>query len=201
MDRLGVAQNLDTFERLQKAYAEKHRHYHTSEHINQCLAELDRVRHLARQPEEVEIALLFHDAIYVTRSKNNEAKSAAWATKFLAKSGVDSARVQRVHDLIMATTHDASIGDLDSQLLVDIDLSILGADRETYLRFESDIRREYWWVPSEIFGRTRAAILQSFLDRDSIYQTPTFRDRLENEARKNVALAVAALNGRATNES
>jgi predicted metal-dependent HD superfamily phosphohydrolase len=195
MERLGLAQNLDTFERLQAAYAERHRHYHTSEHINQCLDELDRVRQVAQEPDEVELALWFHDAIYVTRSNKNEAKSADWAAEFLAKDGVDSKRIKRVHDLIMATTHDASAPDPDAMLLVDIDLSILGADRQVYVRFEENVRKEYSWVPGVLFRRTRANILQSFLNRPSVYATENFRDRLEEAARRNLRLAIAELAG------
>ena len=193
MSRLGLASNLDTFERLQTAYAEKHRHYHTSEHINDCLLKLDEVRHLAQQPDEVELALWFHDAVYATRSKKNEAKSAAWAMKFLAGNSVDPRRVRRVYDLIMMTRHDAPVDDPDGALTVDVDLSILGADEETYARFERNVRKEYWWVPVELFKRTRVSILQSFLDRDSVYGTDHFRREAESQARKNLATAVVAL--------
>jgi predicted metal-dependent HD superfamily phosphohydrolase len=195
MQRLCLPQNLDTFERLQAAYAEKHRHYHTSEHINHCLVEVDRARTLAREPDEVELALWFHDAIYVTRSNENEAKSAEWAVEFLESNGVDSKRVERVRDLIMATTHDANPRDADAMLLVDIDLSILGADPQTYLRFEKNVRKEYSWVPAILFRRTRAGILQSFLDRPSVYATPSFCDRLEVAARANLRSAIAELTG------
>ena len=193
MHRLRIGQNLDTFEKLRAAYAESHRHYHTGEHINQCLAELDDVRDLAREPDEIELALWFHDAVYVTRSKSNESKSAKWATEFLRANAVDPDRVQRVHNLIMATKHDVSLDDGDAGLLVDIDLSILGADRQTFERFEENVRKEYWWVPSMLFGRTRATILQSFLDRSSVYATAYFRSQLENAARRNLALAITAL--------
>ena len=193
MHRLRIGENLDTFEKLRAAYAEIHRHYHTGEHINQCVAELDGVRHLAREPDEIELALWFHDAVYVTRSKNNEAKSAKWATEFLNANAVDQERAQRVRNLVMATKHEASVDDGDAELLIDIDLSILGADRETFERFEKNVRKEYWWVPSMLFGRTRATILQSFLDRSSVYATAHFRDRLESAARRNLAMAIRAL--------
>jgi predicted metal-dependent HD superfamily phosphohydrolase len=195
MGRLGLGENPDTFERLHAAYSEKHRHYHTSAHIDQCLAELDRTRQLAQEPDEVEVALWFHDAIYATRSSKNEAKSARWASEFLAKNGVDPARVGRIRDLILATVHAAPARDLDALLLVDIDLSILGADRDTYGRFEENVRKEYSWVPSLLFRRTRAGILRSFLDRPSIYGTEYFRDRLEAPARENLRLAIADLTG------
>ena len=193
MDRLRIGQNLETFEKLRAAYGERHRHYHTGEHINQCLAELDSVRHLAHEPDEIELALWFHDAVYVTRSKDNEAKSAKWAIEFLAHNAVDAGRAQRVHALIMATTHDASPDDPDARLLIDIDLSILGADQESFDRFEENVRKEYWWVPRPLFRRTRATILQSFLDRSSVYGSAYFRDRLENAARRNLAMAITDL--------
>lgn len=193
MERLRIGRNLETFEKLRAAYTERHRHYHTGEHINQCLAELDSVRHLAHEPDEVELALWFHDAVYVTRSKDNESKSAKWAAEFLKLNAVDAGRIQRVHALIMATTHDASSDDPDGRLLIDIDLSILGADQESFSRFEKNVRKEYWWVPNPIFRRTRATILQSFLDRPSVYANAYFRARLENAARRNLAMAITHL--------
>ena len=193
MERLGLDRNQGTFEQLQDAYAEKHRHYHTSEHIRQCLHVLDEARHLAREPDEVELALWFHDAVYATRSKRNEAKSAAWAVKFLRKNGADAPRAQRVHDLIMATKHDVAVDNPDAALVVDVDLSILGADSEAFERFERNVRKEYWWVPGDLFRKTRAAILQSFLDRGSVYMTAYFRARAEHRARRNVANAILAL--------
>lgn len=193
MERLRLPPNLEVFDELRSAYAKRARHYHTGEHINQCLVLLDDVRHLAHEPDEIELALWFHDAVYVTRSKGNEAKSAKWATEFLEANAVDAARVWRVHDLVMATTHDARAHDPDAALLIDIDLSILGADREAFDRFERNVRKEYWWVPRPLFRQTRAKILQSFLDRPSVYATAHFRDRLEDAARRNLAMAIAAL--------
>jgi predicted metal-dependent HD superfamily phosphohydrolase len=194
MGRLSLGDNLATFERLQGAYGERHRHYHTGEHINQCLDVLDQTRHRAHEPDEVGLALWFHDAIYATRAKDNEAKSAQWATEFLEENFIQPTRVRRVHALVMATTHDATAQDADAGLLIDIDLSILGADGAAYDRFERNVRKEYWWVPAPLFRTTRAKILQSFLDRPSIYSTAHFRDRLEQFARNNLVKAIAALN-------
>jgi predicted metal-dependent HD superfamily phosphohydrolase len=190
MERLRIGANLEVFNRLCGAYGESHRHYHTSEHIQHCLDELDKVRHLATEPDEVELALWFHDAVYVTRASDNERKSAEWAAEFLGANGVDRGRIERVSGLIMATTHAASADDPDAKLLVDIDVSILGADRETYAIFERDVRKEYWWVPGPLFRRTRAKILESFLTRSSVYSTAHFRERLESAARENLARAI-----------
>ena len=93
---------------------------------------------------------------------------------------------QRVHDLVMATRHTAVPSGQDDRLLVDIDLSILGAERARFDEYEQQIRREYAYVPGFLFRRKRREILTGFLDRPAIYSTPHFHDRLEARARDNL---------------
>ncbi len=195
MDRLSLPPSRDTFEALRRRYAERHRHYHTATHIDHCLAEFDRHAALARRPDELEIALWFHDAVYKPYAAGNEAKSADWASRFLLGNDVSTVTADRVHALILATVHDAPVSDPDAQLLVDVDLAILGADDDTYRRFERDVRREYRWIPGPVFRRARRRILQSFLDREFIYQTEPMQQRYEAPARANLVRAVAALAG------
>ncbi len=64
-------------EQLLSAYAEPHRHYHTQHHIAACLEALDAHRHCAERPEEVELAIWFHDAVYDTRRTDNEEAATA----------------------------------------------------------------------------------------------------------------------------
>lgn len=189
----GIGDEVATFDALVAAYSQKHRHYHTGTHIEHCLRELDAVRELASEPDEVELALWFHDAVYEPHSSNNEERSADWACELLNRHGVDASRVERVRTHVLATRHEAPAALPDSQLLVDIDLSILGADEATYARFESDVREEYRWVPSILFRRKRAEILESFLARSRLYNTPPFHDRLEVPARRNLTVAIANL--------
>ena len=189
----GIEGEVATFDALLAAYSQKHRHYHTIKHIEHCLREFESAKELAREPAEVELALWFHDAVYETRASNNEERSADWACELLNRHRVDPARVDRVRMLILATRHDAPATTPDSQLLVDVDLSILGADEVTYAEFEKNVRQEYCWVPSILFRRKRAEILESFLDRPQIYNTPPFHARLEQPARRNLAAAISGL--------
>jgi len=195
MNRLGFGANTETYRALLEAYSQKHRHYHTVAHITHCLDELALYRNLAEHPDDVELALWFHDAVYDSYAKDNEKKSADWAAEFLRERRAGSEQVDRVHDLVMATVHEAPADGADAQLLVDIDLSILGADETTYRQFEQDVRREYKWVPGPLFRRTRRKILQSFLDRESVYSTEGFRQRLEKRARRNLKTAMLVLGG------
>ena len=140
----------------------------------------------------VEVALWFHDAVCDTRSHRNELLSAEWAELELDTNHSVAAQVR---ELILATKHDAIPSTPDAQLLADIDLSILGAPRERFLEYETQVRQEYEWVPDEVFRRERVKILQRFLDRPSIYSTAFFRERLEDAARENVADSICRLSG------
>jgi len=92
---------------------------------------------------EVALALWFHDAIYEPAGADSELQSAAWAARALAKAGVSSEVAQRVYDLVMATRHQAPVEGLDAQLLVDVDLAILGSPEARFLAYDSDIRKEF----------------------------------------------------------
>lgn len=187
---LGIRDELATYGALVEAYSQRHRHYHTVRHIDHCLAEFASAQHLAAEPAEVELALWFHDAVYEPHSSNNEERSADWACELLQRHGVDAVRVERVRAHIMATRHEAPATFPDSQLMVDIDLSILGVDEAIYAEFERNVRSEYRWVPGPLFRRKRAEILESFLARPRIYSTELFHARLEDSARRNLSAAI-----------
>lgn len=174
------------FAQLTAAYAEPQRHYHTLQHLGECLALFDDARTLAAHPAEVELALWFHDAIYDIKGHDNEQRSADWARDALRDAGAPTDAAQRVHDLVMATRHTAVPSGRDEQLLVDIDLSILGAARARFDEYEQQIRKEYAYVPGFLFRRKRREILKGFLDRPAIYSTPHFHDVLEARARDNL---------------
>jgi predicted metal-dependent HD superfamily phosphohydrolase len=93
----------------------------------------------------------------------------------------------------MATRHDAAVDEPDQQLLVDIDLGILGQPRAIFDAYDAAIRREYHWLPWPRYAETRVAVLTGFLDRPHIYSTPPLRERFEKQARSNIAYAIATL--------
>ena len=193
MSKLDFAENHQTFQKLVKAYAEPHRHYHTAAHINATLKHLDTVIELADKPAEIELALWFHDAIYRPFSQTNEADSASWAANFMRLNQASEPRIDRVNDLIMATCHQAATKTTDQALMVDVDLSILGSTHDLYAQYEEWIRQEYRWVPRFIYRRKRKALLQGFLMQSQIYQTSHFQDLFESKARSNMRCAISQL--------
>jgi len=177
---------------LLAGWAEPHRHYHALQHLEECLSAFEAVQALAEHPAEVEIALWFHDAVYDTRASDNEERSADWAREALRAHGVAADAGERVHALVMATRHTALPDTSDARLLVDIDLSILGASDARFAQYERQIREEYAFVPGWLFRRKRRAILQTFLERSAIFGSPHFAAALEARARRNLRQAVDA---------
>lgn len=181
------------FERLLERYAEPWRAYHTMQHVRDCLGHLDTVRYLARRPEEIELALWFHDAVYDTHRSDNEELSARWAHQHALDQNLPADVATRVYDLILATKHDVVPPNAEAALLADIDLAILGQPAPEFDLYEAQIRQEYSWVTELTFCEGRANILEGFLQRGSIYRTDYFRDRYERQARLNLERSRAKL--------
>lgn len=173
-------------------YREPHRHYHTRQHLAECIDAFEGARDLPPHPADVEMALWFHDAIYDVRRHDNEHLSAEWARHALLTGGVRTDTAQRVHDLVMATRHAGVPVALDAQVLVDIDLSILGAAPKRFAQYEAQIRAEYAHVPIWTFRWKRAEVLRGMLARTCIYTTPRFHDRFEAQARRNLLCTIGA---------
>jgi predicted metal-dependent HD superfamily phosphohydrolase len=188
---IGVAPDERAYRRVRRAWRGMGRHYHTLSHLAACLRELDGARGLAVCPAEVELALWFHDAVYRSWRHDNEALSAALARSLLRAAAPDS--LERISQSILATMHrDAELAG-DPALVVDIDLSILGASPEVYAQFERAIRREYWWVPRGRYVAGRGKVLAGFLGRARIYRHDPFFEKYETRARANLAGALSQL--------
>lgn len=192
--RLGASGNPgETYRELDARYTEPHRAYHTLAHIEHCLREFERVRDLARDPDAVELAIWFHDAIYDPRAKDNEEQSAALAVKTMREASLSRSIEKSVANLIMLTKHTAAPTETDGQLLVDIDLTILGQSASEFDEYERQICNEYEWVPEHQFIEGRSSVLNSFLSRPSIYASPFFQDLYETRARENLRRSLARL--------
>lgn len=183
------------FSHLIALYSEKHRQYHTIQHLYECLLQAGQVKHLATHYGEIIMALWFHDAIYDTHKLDNEEQSANLAQHYLEAQLVPQENIQRIYDLILITKHSGATKTTDEALLVDIDLNILGAAPLRFWEYEKQIREEYCFVPEKIFNGKRVEILQRFLDQQRIYRTDHFFSSHEKQARINLSYAIERING------
>ena len=186
--RVGVEGNEGRiFNELNKQYSERHRVYHTAAHIQHCLAEFRPVRNILINPDAVELAIWFHDAIFVPGASDNEFRSAQFSQEILWIGDTPNEVRTRVLSLIMATKHDGRLTpcDPDAITLADIDLSSLGAYPQMFDENAQRIRREMRLSNEEFFKR-QANFLVKLFQRDSIYGTGFFFDKYERQARKNI---------------
>jgi len=175
---------------LLAAYGEAQRSYHTLQHLHECIDRFETCSDLAARPAEVEAALWFHDAVYDVRRFDNERRSADWARAAALASDVPREVAEQLAALVMATRHAKVPVGADAQLLVDIDLAILGADGDRFAEYERQIRREYAHVAAPVFTAKRREVLAGFLAREQIYATARLRAELEPKARANLSLAL-----------
>jgi predicted metal-dependent HD superfamily phosphohydrolase len=187
---LGLTADPALLERVLAAYAEPARHYHTLQHLDECLDLFEHVAHLAAQPGEAALALWFHDAVYVPLAKDNEARSADWAIEALRAAGAPETVIERIAALIMATAHHEAPAGSDARLVIDIDLAILGSAPARFAEYEQQIRSEYTAVPADLYAEKRREVLAGFLARPVIYATPALHAQLEEQARMNLRCAV-----------
>lgn len=187
---LGLTPPVNLLESLFTAWAEPQRHYHSLQHLAECIAWFEREKDAAERPAEIALALWFHDAIYDVHAQDNEERSADWARDALVVAGVSADVTSRVHALIMATRHHAVPQGRDAELLIDIDLSVLGAPTERFDEYERQIRAEYAHVPPEIFEPRRRNILRRFVDREPLYATPGMHAACDAQAKHNLRKAI-----------
>ena len=193
---LGIASIDDAiFHELLARYSEKHRNYHTLQHLDECFAWLPEVQSAADHPQEIELALWFHDAICDVKRQDNEKKSAEWARSTALGLKLPGSVADRVYELVMVTRHSAVPNGTDAKILVDIDLSILGAAAERFDEYERQVRKEYAWVPGLLFRRERRKILEEFIGRPRIFNTDQFFRSHEAQARSNLQRSINKLGG------
>lgn len=191
---LGVHQpDADLYKELLARYSEPHRAYHTLQHQDECLLNFNELLAQAEHSAEISLAIWFHDAIYDIGRSDNEERSASWAHAALLKAGVAEAVADRVYALIMATRHDAVPHGVDAQILIDVDLWVLGSPAARFDEYERQIRQEYCVVPEAIFQQKRLQILQYFFDRPRIFSTPVFFERHEHQAKQNLLRSIQCL--------
>lgn len=180
------------YSRLEERYFEPHRAYHTLDHIAQSLVEFDSVRHLAKNPDAVEMAIWFHDAVYDTRAIDNEERSAELVKQVCFELGLSDEFAERTARLVLSSKHHrGNPADLDEQIFTDIDLSAWGKPWEEFQKDTAKVRQEYSWVPEDIFRKRRSEILEEFMRRKRIYNTDYFYQKYETQAQENLKRAIA----------
>jgi predicted metal-dependent HD superfamily phosphohydrolase len=155
---------------LLQSYQEPQRHYHTLEHIDECLRLHAMLLPYCQAPDEVALAIWYHDVVYDPKAKDNEAKSAERARAELAALRGNDPSIERISQMIIATQHHKAATP-DEQILMDIDLSILAAQPARFAAYCQQIRAEYAHVPYWQYVVGRWKVLRHFSSVSPIFKT------------------------------
>ncbi|OGL99723.1 hypothetical protein A2318_03225 [Candidatus Uhrbacteria bacterium RIFOXYB2_FULL_45_11] len=181
------------FQEILRRYGESHRKYHTLAHIVACLQEFESIRSECDDPLGVELAIWFHDLFYEIGNKDNEDRSADRVHHLIEPRGWVMNHALTADVCIRATKHAETPSENDAQIMVDVDLSILGQPWNVYEAYTHQIRTEYKRIPNLLYIPGRHKVMRSFLDRAYIFSTANFRVRYEAQARANIARELETL--------
>ncbi|MGN6490714.1 MAG: HD domain-containing protein [Agriterribacter sp.] len=171
---------------IEKQYTQPKRFYHTLDHLENLLAQLQPVRDQVDSWTSIVFATCYHDIVYNVLKKNNEEKSAALAQKRLIQLQVPEPVIECTVGLILATESHRLHQQNDINLFTDADLSVLGSDWNTYELYSRQIRKEYGIYPDIVYKPGRRKVLLYFLELNNIYKTAFFAGRYERQARLNL---------------
>lgn len=178
----------ETLNKLQEKHSEKQRHYHDLSHLYNLYLVKNEFEKSLKNPLLIEAAIWFHDAIYLPKNKNNEAKSAELAVETLKDKNLPF-DLNDLKLLIESTAkHQPLKDDSDFHYFLDFDLSILAADAAVYKNYVDAIRQEYSMYPTFLYKIGRKKVLKSFLKRERIYFSSKFYEEHEKKARENILL-------------
>ena len=137
-------------------YEEPHRFYHTTNHLLEVITQLEKSSDF---DDELFLAAVYHDAIYLTQANDNEEQSANLFLKDAQLTKLTKTQQESVYQLILDTkTHLASNN--KSKLLINADLAILEQPFGKLIEYEHQIFKEYQFLDYTIYQPKRIEVLK-----------------------------------------
>ncbi|AIZ40989.1 HD domain-containing protein [Cellulophaga baltica] len=169
---------------LKLKYSAASRHYHNLEHLAYMFRWLVTVKSEVKNLDAMLFAIYYHDSIYSTTRSDNEHQSALYFKKMISKTSFEA--ITEVMDLIEATKEHLLSADNDTNILLDLDLAVLGEKPDNYLTYAKAIRKEYYIYPDFMYRKGRKKVLMNMLNLEAIYKTDFFKSQFETTAVKNL---------------
>lgn len=142
-----------------KAYDEQHRFYHTTEHIQDVLINLNNAGMLKH--DELFLTAIFHDIIYHPKSRSNEEDSAEFFMQQAKTTSLSAEQKEHIKQLILDTkTHKATVK--FSEEFIAADLAIFNASFDKLLNYEKQIFKEFQSVDFLEYKPKRIEILKKY---------------------------------------
>jgi predicted metal-dependent HD superfamily phosphohydrolase len=174
------SEDKETFEFVMQKHSEPHRFYHNTSHLKSLLEALELFPLERHQKGFLTLMVFFHDLEYDVHAKDNEEQSAEHWNRYCEKHNLTKHLQKLGEEIILATKGHSGDSKPLKDIFLDLDLSILGAVTESYLEYEENIRKEYGFVPEDLFNQERAKIMKklvgSYKTQTAIEQWQKLRD-------------------------
>lgn len=184
-----------------ESYGSANRHYHNLNHLVHGLSELCVwAANTNAQKSDIHLlkkAFWFHDAIYELPAKDSNEEASATV---LMHSDIFDARKEEAAQLIRATDHfqQAYVAHSLKDVMLGVDLAILGQSPEIYDQYARDIRKEYSYLDDKTYRTNRILVLQHFVAKakeGELFKYPYFADLYNQQSIENCEREICWLNG------
>jgi predicted metal-dependent HD superfamily phosphohydrolase len=157
-------------------YSGSDRHYHGVGHIVSMLEGFDAIKATFEQPLAAELAIFFHDVIYDPSRRDNEEQSARKMQDLLGGL-VDQTLLESAARSVQATKQHALTSSHDTNLLLDLDMAILGQPWPVYERYAKGVMQEYLPLYGEVAYRhgRRTLFLEPTIAHGTVFLTDAFK--------------------------
>lgn len=178
---------------IQSSYSKSGRYYHNIIHLDSLIGQLLPIRNQIEDWQTLIFSVAYHDIIYDTLRQDNEEKSAALAYDRLTQLKCPSVQKEKCKRQILSTKQHQASDNIDTNYFIDADLSILGSDKNSYLKYAEQIRKEYNYYPDLLYKPGRKKVLLKFLKMRNIYKTKYFQNKYEEQAKINISIELKSL--------
>lgn len=177
----------------QEHYAKNNLTYHNYSHINTMLKLVNSKNTQFLDMRTVELAILYHDAIYEPGATDNEKQSATLMLKEM-KEKYSPAQLQKAALIIENTAHHNDPQSAEEALVFYADLAILGSEWNQYLAYATSVALEWnHYLTHEQYREGRTTFLKSMLKNQVILDPNWATKEEETRARLNMQRELSAL--------
>ncbi len=173
---LGRAKSQEVGDYQLAEYSGNDRHYHGVGHIVSMLEGFDALKATFDNPLAAELAIFFHDVIYDPSRHDNEEQSAR-KMQDLLRGLVGQTLLESAARSVQATKQHALTSSHDTNLLLDLDMAILGQPWPVYERYAQGVMQEYLHVYGEVAYRhgRRTLFLEPAIAHGTVFLTDAFK--------------------------
>lgn len=146
-------------------WSENHRFYHTTEHLEQIIKDIENNIYFRElniyEKHALLLAAFFHDIVYDPKRKDNEDKSINFFISSFKER--DTKMINTVCDLIETTKYRKRPFNKLQRIFWDADNAVFKKGYDEIIKKENLIRKEYYFVPKKEYKEKRIEFFKSCL--------------------------------------